>query len=57
PMRNLLLKPFTLREGHIEVPETPGLGIELNESAFAGNPLKTWRRQLILEADGNIGYQ
>ncbi|MFO1095517.1 MAG: galactonate dehydratase [Planctomycetaceae bacterium] len=57
PMRNLLLKPFPFKDGHIEVPDTPGLGIELNEQAFDGNPLKTWRRQLVQEADGNVAYQ
>lgn len=57
PMRNLLLKPFTVKDGYLEVPDTPGLGIELNEQAFAGKPLQTWRRQLVVEADGNIGYQ
>lgn len=57
PSRDLLLKPFTLRDGYLEVPDTPGLGIELNEQAFEGRPLKTWRRQRIEEADGNIGYQ
>lgn len=57
PARDLLLQPFRMVDGYLEVPETPGLGIELNEKAFAGRPLKTWRRQLIVEPDGNIGYQ
>ena len=57
PSRNLLLKPFTMRDGYLEVPDTPGLGIELNEQAFEGRPLQTWRRPLIEEFDGNIGYQ
>jgi galactonate dehydratase len=57
PMRDLLLKPFPYRDGYIEVPDTPGLGIELNERAFTGKPLKTWRRQLVTEADGNVMYQ
>ena len=57
PARNLLLKTFPYKEGYLEVPDTPGLGIELNDRAFAGQPLKTWRRQLVVEADGNIGYQ
>ncbi|MEO1999533.1 MAG: hypothetical protein ABGZ17_30175, partial [Planctomycetaceae bacterium] len=39
------------------LPETPGLGIELNEDAFRGQPLASWRRPLIVEPDGNIGYQ
>src|SRR5262249_2406510 len=57
PARNLILKPYTLRDGYLEVPESPGLGIELNEKAFAGKPLKTWRRSLVTEFDGNVGYQ
>lgn len=57
PARNLILKPLPFREGYIEVPDTPGLGIELNETAFAGHPLKTWRRPLVTEADGNVFYQ
>ncbi len=57
PARDLLLQPFKMVDGYLEVPDTPGLGIELNEKAFAGRPLKTWRRQLIIEGDGNIGYQ
>ena len=57
PARDLLLKPFKMVDGYLEVPDTPGLGIELNEKAFAGRHMKTWRRQLIVEGDGNIGYQ
>ena len=41
----------------IRIPDRPGLGIELNLPAFAGKPLKSWRRQLVIESDGNIGYQ
>ena len=28
-----------------------------NLPAFAGKPLKPWRRPLVVESDGNIGYQ
>jgi galactonate dehydratase len=57
PMRELIRQPFKYSAGYLEVPETPGLGIELNETAFAGKPLQSWRRELMLDADGNIGYQ
>jgi hypothetical protein len=33
------------------------LGVELNEAAFAGKPLKPWHRPFIIEADGTVGYQ
>jgi galactonate dehydratase len=57
PMRNLLLEPLKFADGYLEIPRTPGLGVELNERAFTGKPLKTWRRPLVIEADGNVKYQ
>ncbi len=57
PNRKLIREPIPLRDGHVEIPETPGLGIELNEKAFTGRGLETWRRRPVVEPDGNIGYQ
>ena len=57
PMRNLILEPLKREGGYLELPQDPGLGIELNEKAFAGNPLRSWRRPLVVEPDGNIAYQ
>ncbi len=55
--RNLILEPLKLVDGYLEIPDVPGIGIELNEKAFTGRPLKTWRRGLVVEPDGNIRYQ
>ena len=57
PMRNLILEPMKRNGGYLELPQDPGLGIELNEKAFAGNPLKKWHRPFVIEPDGNIAYQ
>jgi galactonate dehydratase len=57
PNRDLILEPLKLVDGYLQLPEEPGLGIELNEKAFGGNPLKSWRRPLVVEPDGNIRYQ
>ncbi len=57
PSRDLIREPLKLVSGYLEIPSVPGLGIELNEKAFAGHPLKTWHRPFVIEADGNIGYQ
>lgn len=57
PNRELILEPLKLVDGYVEVPDTPGLGIELNEQAFQGRPLKTWHRPFLIEPDGNIGYE
>jgi len=56
-MPGLVKQPFQFVDGFIEVPETPGLGIELNEQAFAGKPLESWHRRIVVEPDGNIGFQ
>ena len=57
PSRELILKPFKYADGWLEVPDTPGLGIELNEKAFANKPLKKWRRELLHDRDVNIAFQ
>jgi galactonate dehydratase len=57
PTRDLVRKPLVLEDGHIRIPDQPGLGVELNETAFAGKPLTAWHRPFVIEADGNVGYQ
>ena len=57
PNRKLLREPLKYEDGYVLIPETPGLGVELNEQAFRGKPLTTWRRPLVIEPDGNIAYQ
>ncbi len=36
-MDDLLIDPVLPVDGHVTVPERPGLGIELNEAAVAGS--------------------
>ncbi len=38
-----LKKPFTLRDGYLDLPTGPGLGIELNENALADKIGHDWR--------------
>ncbi len=41
PYRDRVLRePWAVREGHLEVPERPGLGVELDEEALAASPLR-----------------
>jgi len=56
PLRDMVQEPMKLREGYLEIPEGPGLGIELNLKAIQTNPPKPWRRAPVFEADGNVGY-
>jgi len=56
PMRDLVVEPLKFVDGYVQIPQTAGLGVDLNLSAFQDQPLKPWRRPLIIESDGNIGY-
>jgi galactonate dehydratase len=56
PQRELVLQPLKLKDGYLEIPTAPGLGVELNEKALEKYPAKPWRRPPVFEADGNIGY-
>jgi len=40
PKSDLLKTPLKLERGYLVVPETPGLGIELNEAALTAHPVK-----------------
>jgi galactonate dehydratase len=39
PYRDRALRePWTVRDGHLELPDRPGLGVELDEEALAASP-------------------
>lgn len=41
PYRDRVLKePWIVRDGHLEVPESPGLGVDLDEEALAASPAR-----------------
>lgn len=46
-----LKKPFTLRNGYLDLPTGPGLGIELDESAMADKIGHNWRNPEAYDAD------
>lgn len=46
-----LKKPFTVRNGYLELPTGPGLGIELDENALAGKIDHDWRNRESYDAD------
>lgn len=48
-------KPFTVREGYLELPTAPGLGIELDENAIADKINHDWTNQQSYDAeDGSV---
>lgn len=46
-----LKRPFQIREGYVDLPTGPGLGIELDEEALAGKVGHQWRNRETYDAD------
>lgn len=50
-----LKEPLTFRDGYVELPTKPGLGIELDENALADKIDHDWRNpETYLEEDGSV---
>lgn len=49
-----LKQPFIVRDGYLEVPTGPGLGIELDEAAIAAMPGHDWMTPQLRHADGSV---
>jgi len=54
PRRDLVLEPYRMVDGYLELPDRPGLGIELNEDYCQGHPYKPWRRGSPRRNDGSV---
>ena len=47
----------TIADGYLELPETPGLGIELDEEACMRYPGKPYDRPIIIAKDGSVALE
>jgi galactonate dehydratase len=52
PRRDVLREPLRLVDGYLELPDGPGLGVELNEEHVRGRPRRTWHRPFAVQPDG-----
>ena len=50
----LLVEPLRLVDGHLEGPEGPGLGIELNEDAVTRYPFQEKVLETPIARDGSV---
>lgn len=57
PRRDIVTEPIKLVDGYLEIPETPGWGIDLNEEALGKYPFRSWHRPFHWRADGSLAYQ
>ena len=56
PRRTSCAEPIKLKDGYLELPEAPGLGIELNEEALPERRIRNWRRGALTRPDGAADY-
>ena len=56
PRRDLLVEPLRVKDGYIDVPDRPGLGVELDEAAFEHYPPVRWHRPFPIQPDGSMGF-
>ena len=57
PRRDIVDEPMKLVDGHLEIPEKPGWGIDLDEEGMAKYPFKPWHRAFLYKPDGGQAFQ
>jgi galactonate dehydratase len=56
PRADLLKQPISLKDGYLEIPDTPGLGVDLDEGAIPSRPIRNWRRGAAMQPDGAAAF-
>lgn len=57
PRRDIVDEPMKLVDGYLELPERPGLGIDLNWDLIEEYPFRSWHRAFTYQNDGALAYQ
>lgn len=55
--RRILQEPISLQAGFLEIPDTPGWGVELNAGILESAPYVSWHRPHPWREDGALAYQ
>lgn len=56
PRKDLVQEPYEMEDGYLQLPDKPGMGIELNEEYYADHPYKPWHRGFSTKPDGSMAY-
>jgi len=56
PRRDLVLEPYIMEGGYLELPNKPGLGIELNLDYVLSHPYRSWHRPFLYHKDGSLSF-
>ncbi len=57
PRREIVDEPMKLVDGYLELPERPGLGLDLVEDVLDRYPFRSWHRPFPLRPDGSLAFQ
>ena len=57
PRRDIVDEPMKLTGGYLEIPDKPGLGIDLNWDRIGEYPFRSWHRPFTYREDGSLAYQ
>ena len=57
PRSDVVKRHLPVEQGYIKVPDTPGLGVEFDESAPSKHPLKRFVPATALKEDGSVAYR
>ncbi len=55
--RDVFIGGPVIRDGHLVLPDEPGLGIDINEEAAKDYPFKPYDRPIIFNPDGSVGLE
>jgi galactonate dehydratase len=55
--RDLVDEPMKLVDGYLELPERPGLGVDLIEDVMDKHPYQSWHRAFPIREDGSLAFQ
>jgi galactonate dehydratase len=55
--RDLVDEPMKLVDGYLELPERPGLGLDLNWELLDKYPYQSWHRAFPIRDDGSLAFQ
>jgi galactonate dehydratase len=56
PRSEVIVEPIKFEKGYLQLPTTPGIGVELNEDSFEKYPYEPFDREVIIREDGSIGF-
>ena len=55
PRNKIMYNYIKFRDGYLDLPTNPGLGVDLNEKVLENYPYEPWDRKVVILEDGSVG--